>query len=69
MLSPTVSGSGEGDYWAFLAVNKDDTAFVTDAKPVVDEQSSHGADMHWKRNAETAAWIIRGGLASKVNLR
>jgi hypothetical protein len=68
LLSAPVPSSGEGNYWAFLTIADDETAYVTDAKPVLDEQNSHGTDMHWKRNAETIAWIIRGGQASKVKL-
>ncbi|MGA1985269.1 MAG: hypothetical protein ABSG72_03280 [Candidatus Sulfotelmatobacter sp.] len=66
LLSPQVPGSDQGEYWAFLAMSNDETCYVTDAKPIVDERRSHGTDMHWKRNAETAAWIIRSGQASKV---
>jgi hypothetical protein len=61
-------GSGQGEYWAYVAINNDEIAYVTDAKPVVDEQTSHGRNMHWKRNAETAAWILWGERASKVKL-
>jgi hypothetical protein len=68
MLSPPIPGSGQGEYWAYLTISKGETAYVTDAKPVVDEQRSHGTDMRWKRNAETAAWVIRGEQASKVKL-
>jgi hypothetical protein len=68
LLSPQTPGSNQGEYWAFLAMSNDETSYVTDAKPVVDEQRSHGTDIHWKRNAETAAWIIRSGQASKAKL-
>ena len=68
LLSPPIPGSGQGEYWAFLATSNTETAYVTDSKPVVDKQRSRGTDMHWKRNAETAAWIIRGEQTSKVKL-
>jgi hypothetical protein len=68
LLSPSMPHSGQGEYWAYLAISNAEAAYVTDAKPVVDKQRSRGTDMHWKRNAETAAWIIRGGQASKVKL-
>ncbi len=67
-LSPPIPGGGQGEYWAYLTVSNDETAYVTDAKPVVDKQTSHGTDMHWKRNAETAVWIIRGDQTSRVKL-
>ncbi|HXM09730.1 MAG TPA: hypothetical protein VN946_07285 [Terriglobales bacterium] len=68
LLSSPMPGSGQGEYWAYVAINNDEIAYVTDAKPVVDEQTSHGRNMHWKRNAETAAWILWGERASKVKL-
>jgi len=65
-LSPPIPGSGQGDYWSHLAVSADDIAYVTDAQPVVDGEGTHGTDMRWKRTAETAGWIIRGGQVSRI---
>src|SRR6202453_4115713 len=68
LLSSLMPGSGQGEYWAYVAINNDEIAYVTQAKPVVAEQTSHGRNMHWKRNAETAAGILWGKRACKEKL-
>jgi len=68
LLSTAVPKSGHGDYWVYLAVGKNQTAYVMSAQPVIDKQRTTRTDMHFTQNAETAVWVIRGTRVSQVRI-